>query len=308
VRARLVIIGNHLDLFLSGAIVTATAVLSLVNASSPLLSILAFISLFFLAGYAVQAAIFPRNFMMGTGSPSIKLLERLALSIVLSLLITGLTGTLVAGGLLGMVVFDITKPMVVAINLLVTFLAIEVAIFRRHKLGFEVAFKVKREPARQPLNKAERGVVFAVAALLIIASAVAVANLQDANHHEPFTEFGIFGSNHLISGLPSTISAGSNITILVFAKCMTNHPSNYTMTVALGRNSSFSSTSAIDWNAINPLFNGSAVQSSFSLSDGMSWERALSFTIQDLGKQKIYFLLDDGKETRMLWLWVMVQA
>lgn len=307
-RARLVIIGNHLDLFLSGAIVTATAVLSLVNASSPLLSILAFISLFFAAGYAVQAAIFPRKIMIRIGSFHIKLLERLALSIVLSLLITGLTGTLIAGGLLGMVVFDITKPMVVAINVLVTFLAIEVAVFRRYKIGSEVALKVKREPVRQPLNKAERGVVFMVAALLIIASAMAVANLQDANHHEPFTEFGMFGSNHLISGLPSTIYAGSNITILVYAKCMTNHPSNYMLTVALARNSSFSSTSAIDWNATNPLFNGSAVQSSFSLSDGMSWQRAFSFSIYDLGKQKVYLLLDDGKETRMLWLWVLVQA
>jgi uncharacterized membrane protein len=303
-----VIIGNHPDLFLSGVIVAATAVLSLANASSPLLSVLAFISLFFLAGYAVQASIFPSNITMGTGSSHIKLLERLALSIVLSLLITGLTGTLVAGGLLGMVIFDITKPMVVAINVLVTFLAIEVAISRRQKLGSKVALRVKREPARQPLNKAERGVVFVVSALLIIASAVAVANLRDAGLHEPFTEFGISGSNRLISGLPSTISAGSSTTILVFSKCMTNHPSNYTLTVALGRNSSFSSTSAIDWNATNPLFNGSAVQSSFSLSDGMSWERAFSFSIYDLGKQKVYLLLDDGKETRMLWLWVLVQA
>ena len=190
-RERLVIIGNHPDLFLSGVIVAATAVLSLANASSPLLSVLAFISLFFLAGYAVQAAIFPSNITMGTGSSHIKLLERLALSIVLSLLITGLTGTLIAGGLLGMVIFDITKPMVVAINVLVTFLAIEVAISRRQKLGSKVALMVKREPARQPLNKAERGVVFVVAALLIIASAVAVANLRDAGLHEPFTEFGI---------------------------------------------------------------------------------------------------------------------
>lgn len=304
-RLTLVTPNRPLDIVLFGLIMALTLVLSIAGVFSDLLTVIAFITVFFVPGYAIQAAIFPTGRILAGNKMVPDVLERLAISFVLSFLVIALSTSLLAGGL-GVVFMEFSKDTVASIVLLVTALASIVAVDRRLAVPKQKAFKVVLFIKPHPLNDVEKILAVTVVILFAIAGINTIIQLNNPSSKAAFTAFAIYGLDGDVESLPNEIIAGNGTQLILSIECKENHDTQYRLTVTLD-NRSYIDAQPLNLSNVNALAAETIYYANIGLVDGEIWTRTFQFSISDPGVHKIYLQLDvPGEFTRELWLWVNV--
>ncbi len=304
-RLTLIAPNRPFDLVFFGLILAGTVILSIAGIVSDLLTAMAFLTVFFIPGYAMQAAIFPAGRIWGGNKKVPDGLERLAISLILSFLVTALTTTLLAGGL-GFVLVDISKDMVISIVLMVTALASFAAVDRRLKVPKERAFNLVLVIKPIALNRSEK--LFAVLAVLLVAAAGVntVIQLNNPVKKTPFTTFAIYGPSGDVGSLPNNLVAGNGTSLIMFIECGENRATQYNLTVWLN-DSTPSALLPLDLGNITSLENGTRYFLNIDLADGEIWTRTLEFSVPVPGVHQLLLNLEaSGEPSKQLWLWVSV--
>lgn len=137
-----------------------------------------------------------------------------------------------------------------------------------------------------------RGVtVLLFVALLISLMGVAYVAVNPPPATEPFTEFYVLGPDGNATDYPTNLTTGESGTVIAG---VTNHEHE-----------------TVDYDVELRLSNRTAGERSVTLDDGGSWERSMSFTAREPGKQKLQLLLyRDGttEPYRTARLWIDVSA
>ena len=300
--------GRPYDLILVCAIPGTAVLLSVLGLSSPLISALAFLSVFFLPGWALVSAIFPgRRAGWGRGKGAeesvISLLERLAASVVLSLLMFALGGIALAWSPLGF-----QEGLVLAEVLLLNVALAALAMYRRFQLPQDQEFVLAWEWAGKgaPLSTAERAVAMVIAAAGVTAILIGAGVMGGGVAPEPYAEFFITGPDGSLGSLPQRLSLSQNGTVLVNFVNQMGGERIFELSVGVPLNQSFDSETAIDWDAPQTLHPGAAFVSQHLLPDGGRFSRAFQFGLPAPGVYQVEFHLDFGSERQSLWLFVTV--
>jgi uncharacterized membrane protein len=306
-QRRLTLISPHrpVDIAAFALIMVLAVVLSIAGLNSDILTILSFITVFFVPGYMLQAVIFPEGRIWAGNQRVPDFFERIAISLVLSFIVIALTITLVTGGL-RFVLLDLSKDMVMSIVLMVTALASIAAVDRRLTVPEERAFKVVLDIKPDSLNRTEK--VLAVAVVLLVALAGINAVLQPANPFNPngFTTFAIYGPDGTIRSLPNQMTVDNESSFTMFIECKENHAVLTKLTITLDNGSS-ANTRPIDIVGVNALQNGTDFSMNIELANGQKWTNDFRFSISAPGEHRLNLRLDiPGKDSRELWLWVSV--
>lgn len=174
-------------------------------ASGPLRVVLAAAFLVFLPGYALVAALFPRK-------DSLELLERITLSLVLSLAIVPLLGMV-----LNYTPWGIDTYPVVATVLGFVLLCSWVALWRRYRLPPDDRFRlpipsVIRLPGGTRLDKVLAG---ALALAVLGALGTLVYVIAFPRDVEEFSEFYLLGSEGMMQHYPQEAIAGQPVVVTV---------------------------------------------------------------------------------------------
>jgi uncharacterized membrane protein len=305
--------GKPYDLVLTYIVVAAAALFSLGAPHSPLTAVLAFFAVYFAPGYAICSAIFPGRFAApGRGGPKghgarVTLLERLVISIILSLFTVAVEGSIIAGAFFGLVVTDLNATTVIVELALTSFFATALALYRRYRLPADEQFQLvlplpRTRVALSPVEKA-------LGAFLVIGGLVAAglfAFSLGSVPPEPFTEFALTDTGGGLAGLPSHLNVSESGSLKVDISNQMNREVAYNLTIGLEQQSGFTSFQPIDWANPNSLVNGTALVTSVALGDGHQATQTFIFTISEPGDHKILFVLSDGSSSKTLWLWINV--
>jgi uncharacterized membrane protein len=304
-RLTLVTPNRPLDIAVFGLIMALTLVLSIAGIFSDFLTVIAFITVFFVPGYAIQAAIFPTGRILAGNRMVPDVFERLAISFVLSFLVIALSTSLLAGGL-GVVFMEFSKDTVASIVMLVTALASIAAVDRRLAVPKQKAFKVVLFIKPHPLNDVEKILAVTVVILFAVAGINTIVQLGNPGSEPGFTAFAIYGPGGDMGSLPNEIIADNGTQLILSIECKENHDIQYRLTVTLD-NRSWIDTKPLNLTSINALVNGTGYYADIGLLDGEVWTTTFQFSISDPGVHKIYLQLDvPGEFTRELWLLVNV--
>lgn len=266
---------------------------------------IAFLAVFFCPGYAIVSALFPGRKALLSQTTIVRreehlldigFLERLVLGVGLSAAIMALSGTVLTRGILN---FDVT---VVAVEtVLITFVGSTIALVRRSSLPrgdqFAVLGRVKR---RMPYTAAEMGVAVIIIAAIMVMSVVLVNGLSARPVSEPYSEFGVTGTDGDLSHMPRVLAVNQPGLIKVIVISHAGETQRFQLTLALerapGAGSAFTPSQQV---AVSP---GAPRSFTFDLADGERWESNIAFTIPVSGDRTLYLLLDDGREVKLLWL------
>jgi uncharacterized membrane protein len=293
------------DIVFFGIIMAVTLVLSIVGIYSDILTVLAFITVFFIPGYAIQAAIFPASRIIVANKMVPDVLERLAISFVLSFLVIALSTSLLTGGL-SVVLVDFSKDTVTSIVLMVTAMASIIAVDRRLAVPKQRAFKVVLVIEPHAMNGAEKVFAIAIVVLIAIAGINAIAQLNSPSGPPTFTTFAIYGLEGNITSLPNEIIAGNATSMILSIECKENHDTQYRLIVTLD-NRSWMDPASLNLEGVNALHGGIGYYADIGLSNGEVWTKTFQFSISDPGIHKLFLQLNvPGESLRELWLWVNV--
>ncbi len=297
--------GRPFDLIIVCLLVVAALLLSLMDWAGPLRWGIAFLAVFFCPGYAIVSALFPGRKALLSQTTIVRreehlldigFLERLVLGVGLSAAIMALSGTVLTRGILN---FDVT---VVAVEtVLITFVGSTIALVRRSSLPrgdqFAVLGRVKR---RMPYTAAEMGVAVIIIAAIMVMSVVLVNGLSARPVSEPYSEFGVTGTDGDLSHMPRVLAVNQPGLIKVIVISHAGETQRFQLTLALerapGAGSAFTPSQQV---AVSP---GAPRSFTFDLADGERWESNIAFTIPVSGDRTLYLLLDDGREVKLLWL------
>jgi uncharacterized membrane protein len=293
------------DIVVFGLIAASTLVISIVGINSDLLTVLAFITVFFIPGYALQAAIFPESRIWTNNNRVPDIFERLAISFILSFLIIALSTSVLGGGL-GVVFIDINKDLAASIVLIITALASIAAVDRRLAVPKPRAFRVELHIKPHVSNGMEKLLAAAAVVLITIAGVNAILQMDNPSNEASFTAFAIYGPNGDIGSLPSNIVAGNATNLIIFIECKENHNTQYRLTVTLDNRSSFESR-PLNLANVNPLVIGTGFVTDIELVNGEKWSNDFRFSISAPGVHKLFLTLEvPGEPSEELWLWVNV--
>ncbi len=294
------------DLILNLIVVCVAVFMSLAGLYGIILDIIAFYAVFFATGYALVSALFPGNTALLSQSftlprsektHEITMLERIALSVALSAVIVGITGTLLSRGLFG--ITTITAAFEI---LIFTVIFTVIAISRRISWArdpFVLNFKFgtgKRYTA------AERSIMVLVVAALVVFVAVSASTLAKEPQKENFVEFSINGPSGTVESLPSTVVGVSNV--IVNVKSHLSEEENLTLIVSDGLGYSqtvyFTPGSVI---SLDPSIGRSTM---LTLAEGEELSLNIYFSVPAPGSHTIYFTLISSEETLQLWMPIYV--
>ena len=279
--------------------------LSLMGADGPLRWAVAFLAVFFCPGYAVVSALFPGRKALLSQTAIVRreehlldigFLERVVLGVGLSAAIMGLAGTVLTRGIL-----DFNETVVAAETVIITFAGTIIAIVRRSSLPRGDQFAVMgRISKRTPYSAAEMGVAVIIIAAIMVMSVVLVNGLNATSTPEPYSEFGVTGSDGEISHLPSVLATNQAGLIKVTVISHSGETQRYQLTLALEKSPSAGSSFVPSQQvSVSP---GAPRSYMFDLDDGETWESVISFVIPVSGERTLYLVLDDGREVKTLWL------
>jgi uncharacterized membrane protein len=280
------------DLLMAVALVILTLIFTL----APQLSDLwvrvpvGLIMVLFLPGYALIAALFPRD-------DDLDGIERVALSFGLSIAVVPLIGLGLNYTPWGIRL----TPVVVSLSIF-TIALLAAAFVRRALLPAEERFKV---PFRQSLNSLKEEMttdqtsrvdkILTVVLVIAIISSIAalVYVIVTPKEGEKFTEFYILGPGGMAYDYPTKMVAGEKSTVIVGIGNYEYQLVNYTI--------------HIEFN------NATILEMEATLDHNETWEQPISYVLDDLGEgQKLQFLLyREGNFTapyRDLHLWVDVSS
>ena len=309
----LLLIGSRgaLDLLAIWLVVSFAVELSLLGDRSLILAVLAFISTYFASGYAAQAALFPERGVsllaykkeVTSYGDRANIMERLALSVVLSLVFVAIGGI----GLLWSP-WGLTELGSLILVLVLTYGWSLFALYRRSKLPakshFGLAINIKK--SKEPLNAMEKLISVVSVIALILAGGMILAGIGQNGGIEPYTEFALLDSDGKLVNLPHNVLPGENWTVRV---AVTNHMQEdmlYNLTVGLSPNGSFASYQGLDMSQATPLNPGEGWTVQLILSDREAYSHPLRFSVAAEGSQKVYYHLTGPGTDLALWLWLNV--
>jgi len=235
----------------------------------------------FVPGYAIVAALFP-------GKREIDWIERIALSVGLSIAVVPLLGLLLNFSPWGIRF----APIVVTIAAFTTPVGL-LAFWRRNRLPED-----ERLSATLELNVAgwkdqtliDKVLTVALVASIIVAAVSLAYVIATPRPGEAFTEFYILGPGGNASGYPTNLTSGQPGTVIVG---IINHEAarvNYSTRIDLVQinivyNSTCNCNTTVEGNRTTMAWLNQ------SIDNGQNWSRQYSFTINATGKWKVQFLL-----------------
>ncbi len=304
-RLTLITPDRPVDIVAFGLVMALTLGLSVAGVVSDFLTALAFVTVFFVPGYMMQAALFPASRIHLSNQRIPDVFERVAISLVLSFLVVSLSLSLLTGSL-GVVLVEIGKDMVASIVLMVTALASIVAVDRRLAVPKERAFRVVWVIKPGVFTGTEKLVAVAALLLVVASGFNAAFQLGHPSSEAAFTTFAIYGPDGSIGSLPNEIIAGNATALELLIECKENHDVQYQLTITLDNRSALDQ-GLIDLESVNALDKGTAYSTNISLINGQVWTKELQFSILAPGEHTIYLQLDvPGQPAKQLWLWVNV--
>lgn len=254
----------------------------------------------FLPGYALVAALFPKN-------GEIDWIERVALSFGLSIAVVPLLGLA-----LNYTPWGIRLEPVVATVLLFTLGMAGLAYWRRMRLAAEerLAFSMELAPPKwKEYSVVDKALTVALVASIVLAAGVLAYVVATPRPGERFTEFYILDADGRAENYPSRLNASEAATVLVGVVNHEFRAVNYTVQVVLvtvqfvynsttGRNDTVEvSSSVLDAFPVDLAHDG-------------RYEAPYAFSIGAAGDYKLRFLLFDGaaqgEPYRNLHLWIRV--
>jgi len=234
-------------------------------------------------GYVLVCALFPKK-------ADLEGVERLALSIGLSLAVVPIIGLALNYTPWGIRLF----PILLSLFIFVLLLSV-VAAFRRKALhageGFALSFSFSL-PRWQKISRLDKLVASGLIAGIVVVGGLTACLASAPRADEKFTEFYVLGPDRKLEGYPTNLTLGESGTVILG---VANHEYGeiaYTIVVRLENET----IETID---------------SIKLSHEMKWEENFTFTPMKAGeKMKLEFLLfREGVEEpyRSLHLWITVK-
>lgn len=244
--------------------------------------ILGAIFLVLFPGYTLIAALFPRK-------ESLQVVERLALSLVLSFAIVPL-----AGLILNYTPWGIRLEPIFAALAIFIFIASLVALVRRRKLPqgerFEPRIRIVM-PRIGSMSRLERAVCVLLVLAILGAAGALFYVVATPEAEESFTDFYLLGSEGLVADYPRELIVGEQAQVTVGVVNHEHQYTNYRVEVLLG---------------------GEEIQETgpFELADEEDWQEIVTFVPDKAGDdQKIEFFLYKGVGAEpylTLYLWLDV--
>jgi uncharacterized membrane protein len=280
------------DLLIAAALVVSTLIFTLVPPLSdlPVRVPVGLVMVLFLPGYALIAALFPRD-------DDLDGIERVALSFGLSIAVVPLIGLGLNYTPWGIRL----TPVVVSLSIF-TIVLLAAAHLRRATLpakeSFSVPFRrslssLKEEMTTEETSRVDKILTVILVIAIISSISALVYVIVTPKQGEKFTEFYILGPGGMAYDYPTIVASGENSTVIVG---IVNHEYelvNYTMLLEFNNATIMEMEAALDHNE--------------------TWERPVSYALDDPGDdQKLEFLLyREGNFTapyRDLHLWVNVTS
>ncbi len=239
----------------------------------------------FFPGYALVCALFPKN-------PELDGIERVALSIGLSIAVVPLLGLL-----LNYTPFGIRQYPVLASLFAFTFLMSVAAMHRRKKLNVEERFAPSfsvNVPRWGEMNRLDKSLTMGLVIGVVVSGALLSSFVAAPKVGERFTQFYVLGSGGKIERYPTNLTLGENGTVILGVINQEFEEVNYSVVVKL------------DNETIGTVDN-------VGLMHEEKWEQNFTFTPEEAGdKIKLEFLLfregvDDPYRSLQLWISVRPQ-
>lgn len=236
----------------------------------------------FLPGYAMVAALVPRK-------DSISLLERAALSSMLSLAIVPLIGLLLNYA------WEISVyPILISLGVFIAAMCI-LAFFHRLRLPpqerFELEFRL-RQPSWAQQSRLDRVLAALLALALIGAVSTAIYVGVRPKAQQPFTEFYLLGASGKMQYYPKAIVLGADADVIVGVTNREGEAATYQIRISIG------GTEA-------------RVMDAVALEDGENWQDTVTLKPTRAGdKQEVEFLLyrnEEPEHCEELRLWIDVR-
>jgi uncharacterized membrane protein len=281
------------DLLISAALIISTLIFTLVPSISEMMPVrvpVGLVMVLFLPGYALIAALFPRN-------DDLDGIERVALSFGLSIAVVPLIGLGLNYTPWGIRL----TPVVLSLSAF-TVVLLAAAHLRRAALPTEERFRVpfrrgldslKEEMTREETSRIDKILTVILVIAIISSISALVYVIVTPKQGEKFTEFYILGPGGMAYDYPTTVASGDNSNVIVG---IVNHEYavvNYTMTIEIK--------------------NAKIMERDVTLDHNETWERPITYVLADPGAdQKLEFLLykEDNFTApyRDLHLWVNVSS
>ncbi|MCQ5375854.1 MAG: DUF1616 domain-containing protein [Methanomassiliicoccales archaeon] len=303
--------GKPYDLLIACFVVVATCVLSAVAPSNPINWVLAILSIYFFPGYVITSIVFPGNDLpisraFFASSKEIKIqmsfLERLVISVITSLIVLSIIGTVLAMSSL------LDWQSVTTEILLLTFVCSAIAYRVRSRMSPEkqMSIVIRLSPSYTKFTKWEKVILGFIILAFAIALTVAVIGPNYAPYKDRDAIMELKGVGGDLNTLPRSVKAGNEAALMIAVTNKMNVELSYNLTIGIDNLSSVSAYDRIDWNNTTSLQSGIAFYDEFVLSADQCEEKTFIFSINSPGEYKIIFRLMYGEKVQELWLWVTV--
>ena len=298
------------DDLIAAAIITLLLILLIAFIpDNPVRTVLGLIFILVLPGYVATAALFPNR-------ESIDAIERVALSIGLSIAIVPL-----AGLALNYTPFGIRLEPILATLSGFVLIASVVAWRRRAALPEDERFAVdiKIDLSMKGMPMVDRvltvGIVITLAAtLILLAYVVAVPR-----NGESFTQLALLGPNMKAEGYPHNLTLNQSASVFVSVGSFETANRNYSLVILL-QPQNVTGANLTHWRQGNPFIGdqsmdrGLGMERSFTLQPGDYMNSTYNFSISQLGTFKLRFMLFlEGQSLtqepyREVYLWLHVRT
>jgi len=298
------------DDLIAAAIITLLLILMIAFIpDNPVRTVLGLVFILALPGYVATAALFPNR-------ESIDAIERVALSIGLSIAIVPL-----AGLALNYTPFGIRLEPILATLSGFVLIASVVAWRRRASLPEDERFAVdiKIDLSMKGMPMVDRvltvGIVITLAAtLILLAYVVAVPR-----NGESFTQLALLGPNMKAEGYPHNLTLNQSASVFVSVGSFETANRNYSLVILL-QPQNVTGANLTHWRQGNPFIGdqsmdrGLGMERSFTLQPGDYMNSTYNFSISQLGTFKLRFMLFlEGQSLtqepyREVYLWLHVRT
>lgn len=255
----------------------------------------------FLPGYALIAALFPKD-------KDIDWIERVALSFGLSIAAVPLLGLL-----LNYTPWGIRLEPIVTTVLLFTFGMCGIAYYRRMQMPVEDRLSISIElqvPDWGDYDLLDKVLTIALVISIVAAVAALTYVLVVPREGEKFTEFYILDRNGMAQDYPTQLNVSEQGTVIMGVVNHEYEMINYSLTVVLVT-VQFVFNSTTQRNDTIELSNQTLDTRPVLLEHERTWEEFLNFSIAQTGDYKLRFLLFrgaiQGEPYRNLHLWINVE-
>ncbi|HEV8359620.1 MAG TPA: DUF1616 domain-containing protein [Candidatus Thermoplasmatota archaeon] len=256
----------------------------------------------FLPGYALLAAMFPR---FAEGARGLGSVARVVLAAALSLALSVLVGVALAGSGVRVDLGGAGLALA-ALTLAATAAAWRARLALAEDERPRFALVLRRWP--RPASAAERGIVAASVAALLLSGGVAGFVLTKPGSGDAYTEFWVVGPDGTVGALPATVPVGAVVQVRLGVRNLEGGYAGYRAAVAIQPMVREQGNVSATWPAVE------AFHDTLFLASGETWLGDAALTFGEPGLQRVELLLwrtipDAGEAPyRELHLWVTARA